>query len=413
MKQSTLLFFALFFSLLTYAQPDNRVTIGTIDTLQSTILHEKRKLLVHVPQSSGSALYGQQKYPVLYLLDGDAHFNSVVGMMQHLSRTNGNTLCPEMIVVGIANTNRTRDLTPTKTGDDPFLKQISGSVNAAVSGGGEAFLSFIEKELMPYIDAKYPTQPYKMLVGHSFGGLTAMNVLINHTRLFNTYVAIDPSLWWDDLNFLKATEKALSEKSFAGVNLYLAIANTMDEGMTVKKVVKDTTLRTRGMRAALGLDRFIRSRRPAGLTYAGNYYDNDTHNSVPLIALYDAFRTIFKDYQLHVENRDVLDSTVDLSAKFRLRYQKISKLYGYEVKPPEAEVNTYGYRFLQRKQFAKAEGFFKLNLENYPGSFNVYDSYGDFFLAKGDKDKAVAQFEKALSIREDARTREKLVKLKQ
>jgi tetratricopeptide (TPR) repeat protein len=108
-----------------------------------------------------------------------------------------------------------------------------------------------------------------------------------------------------------------------------------------------------------------------------------------------------------------LDTTVDFAHKFEVRYQKISKLYGYEVKPPEMEINTYGYRFLQRKQFKKAEGFFKLNVANYPTSFNVYDSYGDFFVELGDKVKAIENFEKALSIKENEETRKKLNKLKE
>ncbi|RYY97823.1 MAG: alpha/beta hydrolase [Chitinophagaceae bacterium] len=413
MKKSTFLFLALLLSMVSFAQADNRVTIGVIDTIQSGILGEKRKILVHVPQGSPGGLFSQQRYPVVYLLDGDAHFNSVVGMIQQLSQVNGNNLFPEMIVVGISNTARTRDLTPTRTGDDPLLKNMPSTVKPASSGGGAAFLSFIEKELMPYIDAKYPTQPYKMLIGHSFGGLTVMNTVINHTRLFNSYIAVDPSMWWDDLNFLKSTKAALAEKSFHGRMLYVGMANTMDRGMTLEQGLKDTTLDTRGIRAVMELDKFIRTRKPAGLTYASKYYGNDSHNSSPLITVYDGLRYIFADYGFKLESRDVLDSTVALVDSFKLRYQKISRLFGYEVKPPEMEINSYGYRFLQRKQYRKAEGFFRLNLANYPGSFNVYDSYGDFYVATGNKAQAIAMFEKALSIKDQAGTREKLGKLKE
>ena len=196
-----------------------------------------------------------------------------------------------------------------------------------------------------------------------------------------------------------------------GTTLYVAIANTMDDGMDIKKVIKDTTLNTRGIRSTLEMDNFIKTRKPKGLRYASKYYENDSHNSVPLIATYDALRFIFADYQFILKNKDVLDSTVALAEKFKQRFQKVSKLYGYEVKPPEAEINTFGYRFLQRKQFQKAEGFFKLNMDNYPESSNVYDSYGDFYVAKGDKAKAIEQFEKALSIKENAAIRNKLNKL--
>jgi uncharacterized protein len=410
MKQTIFAVLALAFSIVTYAQADNRITIGTIDTIQSTILNEKRKILVYVPKSSSNAVFTQQTFPVVYLLDGDAHFNLFVSMIQHLSQVNGNTLCPEMIVVGIANTARTRDLTPTKSGDDPFLKHIS-TIAVQTSGRGEAFISFIEKELMPYINSKYPTQPYKILVGHSFGGLTVMNAVINHTRLFNTYIAIDPSMWWDNLNFLKATKKGLAEKGFHGTTLYVGIANTVDQEVDFKKVVKDTTIEMRGIRSILEMDNFIKTRKPEGLKYASRYYADDTHNSVPLIATYDALRFIFADYQLKLQNKDVLDSTAAFAEKYRLRYQKISNIFGYEVKPPESETNVWAYRFLQRKHFRKAESFFRMNVQNYPESSNAYDSYGDFFVAIGDKIKAIEFFQKALSLKENAATRSKLNKL--
>jgi uncharacterized protein len=320
-----------------------------------------------------------------------------------------NTVCPEMIVVGIPNTIRERDLTPTKTGDDPFLKQ-TGALRA--SGGGETFMAFIEKELMPYIDSKYPTQPYKMLIGHSFGGLTVMNALINHTHLFNSYIAIDPSMWWDNMNFLKTTKNALAQKDFTGRTLYMGIANTMDSGLDLKTVLKkDTSVSTRGIRGTFNLDHFIKTGKPKGLKYASKYYANETHNSSPLITEYDGLRFIFEKYSLNITSSDILDSTSAFLKKIEQRYRDISAIYGYEVKPTENEMNIWGYRFLQRKQFKKAESFFKWNLVNYPQSGNVYDSYGDFFVATGDKTRAIEMFNKALSIKENAETINKLNKL--
>ncbi len=102
-------------SCLAQAQSNN-IVIGHIDSLSSKILHEKRKIWVHVPDSYLNGVYAKRRYPVVYLLDGTDHFSSVVGMIEQLSTVNGNTICPEMIVVGIPNTNRLRDLTPTPGG---------------------------------------------------------------------------------------------------------------------------------------------------------------------------------------------------------------------------------------------------------------------------------------------------------
>lgn len=132
-----------------------------------------------------------------------------------------------MIVVGIPNTNRTRDLAPTKGIPHPFID----SAMIAASGGGEAFMEFMKKELIPHIEANYPTTPYRMLIGHSLGGITAMSALVNHTDLFNSYVSIDPSMWWSDQQLLKEIKGNANPEKYKNKSLFLGIANTMSEGM--------------------------------------------------------------------------------------------------------------------------------------------------------------------------------------
>ena len=107
------------------------IVIGKIDSVQSNILDENRKIWVHVPDGAAN---NKERFPVVYLLDGDAHFSSVVGMIQQLSTVNGNMMCPKMIVVGIPNTDRTRDLTPTHVDVDPMMND---SAFVRTSGGGE------------------------------------------------------------------------------------------------------------------------------------------------------------------------------------------------------------------------------------------------------------------------------------
>jgi predicted alpha/beta superfamily hydrolase len=393
-------------SMCAFAQQDNKITIGTVDSIQSKILNEKRKIWVYVPNAG--QLDSKQRFPVVYLLDGDAHFYSVVGMIQQLSQVNGNTVCPEMIVVGIPNTDRTRDLTPTHIDAEP---PTMDSASAKTSGGGEQFVSFIEKELMPHIDSLYPTEPYKMLIGHSFGGLTAINIAMNHAKLFDSYIAIDPSMWWDKMNFLKATNKGLKDKKFPGTTLYVGIANTMVESMNITKVQNDTSAETKHIRSILDLDNAIKSHKQNGLRYDSKYYSNDDHGSVPLIAEYDGLRFIFDKYRFKLSFKDFTDSTVDLAKKYEQHYQEVSKIFGYELSPPESMINSMGYYLLSQNQRIKAGGLFRMNVENYPKSWNVYDSYGDYFLALGDKPKAIEYFKKALVLKENTESRRKLNKL--
>jgi uncharacterized protein len=161
---------------MTQEHDDSLITIGKKHRLNSKVLNEERPYWVHLPASYHDTIHAPQYYPVLYLLDGDSHFHSVTGVVNFMGAgINGNIQIPECIVVALPNTDRTRDLTPTHTKIDwdgkenPFYE---------TSGGANAFLQFIREELFPIIESSYRTLPYRVLVGHSFGGLLALHSLL-------------------------------------------------------------------------------------------------------------------------------------------------------------------------------------------------------------------------------------------
>jgi len=387
-----------------FSQPNNNITIGKIDTLRSKILNETRRIWVYVPASANNKMFTKQVYPVVYLLDGPSHFHSVTGLIQQLSFVSGNTVLPEMIVVGIQNTDRTRDLTPTHSTTSPYGQTPEMLKN---SGGGDNFLAFIEKELMPYVDTTYPAAPYKMLVGHSFGDLLVMHTLLNKPELFNSYIAIDPSVWWDEQALVKKATAALQENRFPAKPFYLAIANVLNTKNDIKKIEKDTSELSISMRTAFKFVKMMDKHKKANQPWHWKYYSDDSHGSVPLIAQYDAFRTFFKDHQL-ILPADPAEIQADL---FKRHYQKVSVLMGYKVHPPEMRINRMGYILLEMGRQDQAYEFFKLNIENYPASFVVYDSMGDYYVAKGEKEKAIEHFKKALSLKDTPETRKKLEQL--
>jgi len=402
------LFPFLFLSFFARAQTESKIVLGTIDSVDSKILNEKRKVWVYVPNSTGDDSYSKQHYPVVYLLDGDAHFYSVVGMIQQLSSVNGNTVCPQMILVGIPNTDRTRDLTPTHADSGfPYIDS-NGTRN---SGGGENFISFIEKELMPHIDSAYPTAPYRMLIGHSFGGLTVMNTFFHHTKLFNAYVSIDPSMWWDNKKLLDEGKRLLVNNAYPGQILFLGIANTMNAGMDTLQVQSDTSAVTKHIRSILELNKYLGVNQQNKLRYHYRFYNDDDHGSVPLIAEYDALHFIFSYYKLKLSFDEYVNMNKSVIAKIEKHYEDVSAQLGYKVKLPESTANGFGYQALGMKHYEEAEYLFKLNIANYPESANTYDSLGDLYEAKGDKANAIGSFKKALAIKESADTRKKMEKL--
>lgn len=234
-----------------------------------------------------------------------------------------------MIVVGITNTNRVKDLTPTHSTDGTVMP----SFLLETSGGGQNFTTFLEKELIPYIDSNYPSAPYRVIIGHSLGGLTVINNLINQDRLFNSYVAIDPSLWWDNLNFLKQSKEKFQGVKFNNSPLFVAVANTMDKKLTLQTVTKDINPKSLPIRSILDFDKFVKEN-SKDLIYKSKYYSDYDHGSVPLVAAYDALPFIFNFYALDFPFRDFFDPNYKNDGILINHYNKVSKIMGYKVSPP-------------------------------------------------------------------------------
>jgi predicted alpha/beta superfamily hydrolase len=404
----SLLFFILIASSGYCQIKSNNIVIGTIDTVHSSLLNENRPIWVHVPCSGQNNIYSPTRYPVIYLLDGDGHFDYVVGMIHQLSQINGNTICPEMIVVGIPNTDRTRDLTPTHM--KPNAQMDSNFVKT--SGGGEKFISFIEKELIPHIDSLYPTAPYRMLIGHSFGGLTVVYTLLNHSNLFNSYLAIDPSLWCDNQLMLRQAQKFLDTEELNGKRLYVAMANTLPQNEDTSQIRTDTSLAKGHPVSILEFIDLLRNKSKNGLISDWKYYDQDNHGSVPLIATYDALHFFFDFYRLP-SFAVFLDSLTNTDSLLTAYSDRLSENMGYKILPQESLVNALAYNFLTNRMLSKAFSLFEMNIKNYPKSFNVYDSMGDYYSAISNKEKAIDYYEKALTLKDYPETRGKLEKLKQ
>lgn len=361
----------------------NPINMGEKVLIHSVILNEDREIWIYVPASFTKE--SRNRYPVIYLLDGPSFFHATTGMVQYLSSIGK---IPEMMVVGISNTNRVRDLTPTHS-----IQWSDGEEDSAVlggSGGGEQFIAFIEQELILYVDSVYATSPYRMLVGHSLGGLTVLNALINHASLFTSYVALDPSIWWDKQHLVKSATTAQWRNDYSKKSLYYATANKMNQAI-------DT----------LSFIQLLQRNSQAKLQWKSKFYTEDNHVSVPLIGTYDALRFLFDGYEL---DKDLSDPSITLEY-INNHYQKQSALLHYQVLPSEAIVNALGYIFLQRKNYDGAFQFFRFNLENYPTSPNALDSMGDYYLEKKDSGKAMEYFRKALKLAETPATRKKLDQL--
>ncbi|MCC6411820.1 MAG: alpha/beta hydrolase [Saprospiraceae bacterium] len=372
------------------AQNDDDIFIGKKVVISSKILNENRKIWIYTPDFTSQSTSPEKRYPVVYLLDGEAHFYSTVGIVQQLSQANGNGVLPEMIVVAIENTNRLRDLVP------------SGDLTRT-----NPFVEFLSAELIPFVDKNYNTAPYKLLIGHSLGGLTAIDILINAPHLFNACIAIDPSMWYENEKFLNQTIAQLPKRNMEGKRLFIGTANTMPTGMNLSQLKNDKSNETQHIRSIIRLDEYLKTNNN-GLLYAQKYYEKERHNTVPLISEYDGLRYIFDYFYLDATEKDFTDSTALIASKLKMHYAKISKEMGYKNAAPEAFINYVAYDALGKKHYHKSKALFELNIEWYPESINVYDSYADYFLAQKDTISAIAYYKKALLIKNDATIVKKL-----
>jgi predicted alpha/beta superfamily hydrolase len=399
MKKLLLILIASFFAASSYTQNRNDIVAGKIDSIESEILNEQRLLWIHLPYSYSA----DKSYPVVYLLDGNYNFGITYSIIEHLSMLR-DPICPEMIIVGITNTDRTRDLTPYK----PFpLDSIMPPQMVAASGGGEKFISFIEKELMPYIEAKYSTAPYRTFIGHSLGGLTVLNTLLHHTDLFDAYIALDPTTNWVKGRLIQEFKDFKATKTDDMISLFIGMGS-LNIGQNKNDVLADTSYWAEGFPSLFELNEFLITTPPDNLNYSSKFYKYENHFSLPLIASYDAFRFIFDFYKVDLTTSDWENPRINLAEKIRNLYERRTEGLGYLVKPGENYINDLANYYLSLKHYEKARQLFELNVYFYPANANVYESIGDYYTALNDKNKAIKNYKKALSLSEKESTRSKL-----
>ncbi len=227
MKRFFAIFILAFYALLTCAQKPNKVksnkpfVLGEIHEFQSTILDEKRTLNIYLPD--GYNRNDSVKYPVIYLLDGsaDEDFIHIVGLVQYNSFEWINKI-PKSIVVGIVTVDRRRDFTfPTTIETD--------KKRYPTTGHSDAFIAFLETELQPFVNKSFKTTNAKTLIGQSLGGLLATEILFKRPTLFNKYIIVSPSLWWDNGSVLNVNSEMLDVSFNQQTDVYIAVGK---EGLT-------------------------------------------------------------------------------------------------------------------------------------------------------------------------------------
>lgn len=319
MKLHYKLAIVLILALGSFVKSQENIIIGEKLNIFSKILNEEREIWIHLPKTYGSVDITPAKYPVIYLLDAEINFEYFAPTADYLSRQPYADI-PECIVVGIKNTQRTRDLTPTKSSKtDP---NNPGRILFGDSGGSNAFLKFIVEELKPYIFKNFRANGFSVLVGHSFGGLFAIDTFLSHPKSFNAYIANDPSLWWDNNLEITRMKNTISvDANFAEKNpIYLSKANNGENKNGFSTGDSDPVLD------------FEKLLQKSKANFGFGYYENETHGTVSYPANYDGLKFLFKGYRTDIKD---IAKNPELLLK---SYKNFSDKIGFEFLPSESYI---------------------------------------------------------------------------
>lgn len=251
------------------------IGLGVSSSLTSEIMKENRPYMVYLPPSYQTS---NNTYPVIYLLDGDVHrFKGFVGVLESLSTATLENQVHEAIVVAIPNTNRSRDLTPSILHEWKFKGRVLDTF--LETGNAGLFTQFLKEELVPHIEKTYRTSTQRVLVGESFGGLFAANVLLHSPSLFTDYLIIDPTALWDN-NYLNRTYLANCKNITFQANTYFAFANNThlgEIGITNYQWGRDFASSVINNSSGIAKQR---------------YFENETHGTVALLGWYAGLKEL-------------------------------------------------------------------------------------------------------------------------
>ena len=280
MKKNICSICLLYFTQIAFAQDkitaSKSFVLGVIDEIHSVELSEKRVLNIYLPEG-----YNEQdtiKYPVIYLLDGsaDEDFIHIVGLVQFNNFSWINRI-PKTIVVGIANVDRKRDFTYASTIEEERKRYKT-------AGHSDKFISFIEKELQTYINKKYKTNASKTIIGQSLGGLLATEILFKKPTLFDNYIIISPSLWWDNGSLLNYQSDILQANFSQKTDIYIGVGKEGLAPSTIPHVMEvDAHLLTEK----------IQGTQSKNVHVYLDYLPQEDHATITHQAVFNAFRILY------------------------------------------------------------------------------------------------------------------------
>jgi hypothetical protein len=360
-------------------QPGKPIIVGQTITIRSEILNEDRRINVRLPDRYEQ--HPDERYPVVYQLDGGAPgpFYYLTGLVDYLSEGAGRI--PHMIVIGIPNTERTRDLSIPLTLTPPIFQKnpfTSDSIRVDVrnAGGADAFLRFLSEELFPEIERRYRAAPFRVLVGHSLGGLFVTHALLSRPEMFNAYVAASPALLWSDRAIFRAARRAVAAVPATPRFFYTGVGDS-----EAPELIASAT----GFRAVLQMAA------PPTLRWWYQVMPGESHQSNPVPSYASGLTTIFQSWAIpehHYFTGDI--------AGVEAHVAKAAQTYGFAFVPAEGVFQRMAGAQMARGSRDRAIALLKRSVELHSESATASDRLAGALEGAGRLPEALAQREETV-----------------
>lgn len=344
--------------------------LGTEHHITSTILDEDRPFIVSLPKGYEQ---DQATYPVLYLLDGKQNIKHTVGTIEHLTESGR---IPPMIIVAIESLDRSRDLTPSKAGQAAY----GGGGNAGIpqSGGAPRFLSFLQSELIPHIEKNYRTHPYRILVGHSFGGLFSTYALMEAPELFDAFIIEAPALWWNKEELTERAKTFYPAHPALNKAVYFGIGG--GDGWGMRQELKRYVA-------------VVEQNTPKGFRYKHEEVGDEDHDEARLILNYNGLKHVFANLQ--ADKTYVTNYTKE---RFLEGEQQLKETYGPKARRPAKAYYALFFDLLEKEKNADAIVVLERTIEAYSNYIGLYDQLAKLYIKTEQPEKAIATYEAAIEL---------------
>ncbi|MEO0899679.1 MAG: alpha/beta hydrolase-fold protein [Bacteroidota bacterium] len=332
------------------------------DTIYSEVLKEKRSYQLYLPPSYPNYTHSK-KYPIVIVLDGDHLFQMAVANIDFYARTGK---VPEAIVIGISNTRRTRDFTPTHS-----LVGYDGEEDQGLreSGGAKDFLRFLETELLDSLHHSYRTNNYQLLIGHSLAGLFGAYAY-NQASSIDGYILIDPSLWWDDEQEVRHMA-SLDSSVLAHKMIFVSGSGNFGLSREMEHMRN-------------GQEQFVLALKQHGLPHQHakmKLYPDDNHGTVPLRSIIDGLEFIFDGYYIDEMKNRSAEEVIASCKRFETQM-------GKEFPGLEGMINWLGIRMVEAENIEEGIKLLEMNQENYPDSWKANFQLAKAYQKLGKHDEA-------------------------